>query len=489
MRFFRISILFCLFILLLGLTSFAAWTNYAPGIDYQEFSESSPVINEVFVTRMDRSVSTAIIDTCLGLDIIPTGREIVSSMATRKENDICFWGNEWGKYRYDVVAAINGSFFNTSNGAIIGGYIQSGSLDKRPEQYSTVWVPFVFKDDRSCFIAGSLTVPTSGNKIYYVHSGQSQSITNINTSRSTDDLIIYTPQYDSTTGTNEWGYEVLVELTTPPGIVNSPDYITGIVRAKESYIGDMDIPFNHIVISAHGTAISTLSAGTQIGSEVRITQQVTEASGKEMPGTYAYLRGYYSFLRNGVVYDADGVDSMLTARHPRTAIAYNSNYIFFVVCDGRSLISLGMSMEELGNFCKNRLGATEGLNLDGGGSSTMWLDGTVKNNPSDGSERPVSNGIMMISLIENNENSSEFGTGYQVSVDTSSYLRRGPGTSWTVLDTLTTGTIGTVRENSVNGVYADGHYWWNCVFGDQEGWIAESQLSLESVNVSLWMLY
>ena len=489
MRFFRIIVILCLFILSLGLTSFAAWTNYAPGIDYQKFNETSPVLNEVFVTRMDRSVSSAIIDTCLGLDIIPTGRETVSSMATRKEDDIGFWEGEWGKYRYDVVAAINGSFFNTSNGSIIGGYIQSGSLDKKPEQYSTTWVPFVFKNDRSCFIAGSLNVPSSGNKIYYVHSGQTQLITNINTARSTDNLIIYTPQFSPSTGTNEWGYEVLVELTTPAGIVNPPGYVSGIVRAKESYIGDMDIPFNHIVISAHGTVVATLAAGTQIGSEVRITQQVTEASGKIMPGTYAYLRGYYSFLRSGVVYDADGVDSMLTSRNPRTAVAYNSNYIFFVVCDGRSIFSWGMSMEELGNFCKNRLGATDGLNLDGGGSSTMWIDGTVVNNPSDGSERTVSNGLMMISLIENNENSSVFGSGYLVKTDTSSYLRRGPGTSWTVLDTISTGTIGTVRDTSVNGVYADGYYWWNCVFGDQEGWIAESQLSLESTNVCLWMLY
>ena len=85
--------------------------------------------------------------------------------------------------------------------------------------------------------------------------------------------------------------------------------------------------------------------------------------------TYAAVGGSYHFLNNGVVQSF--TDPGATARHPRTAVAYDANYVYFVVVDGRSPVSVGMNMTELGNFCINYLGAMEGINQDGGGSSTM----------------------------------------------------------------------------------------------------------------------
>jgi MYXO-CTERM domain-containing protein len=62
------------------------------------------------------------------------------------------------------------------------------------------------------------------------------------------------------------------------------------------------------------------------------------------------------------------------------------------VVDGRQAsLSVGMTCTELGNELKG-LGAWNALNLDGGGSSTMYLAGTgVINSPSDGAERVVAN--------------------------------------------------------------------------------------------------
>lgn len=42
------------------------------------------------------------------------------------------------------------------------------------------------------------------------------------------------------------------------------------------------------------------------------------------------------------------------------------------------------------------MGAVEAMNLDGGGSSTFVLDGEVRNHPSDGSQRPVSDALLVI---------------------------------------------------------------------------------------------
>ncbi|MBQ4427771.1 MAG: phosphodiester glycosidase family protein [Oscillospiraceae bacterium] len=69
------------------------------------------------------------------------------------------------------------------------------------------------------------------------------------------------------------------------------------------------------------------------------------------------------------------------ASNPRTAIGIiDENHYIFVVSDGRTSESEGLSLLELAEFCKS-LGAETVYNLDGGGSSTMVYLGEVINNP------------------------------------------------------------------------------------------------------------
>ena len=71
---------------------------------------------------------------------------------------------------------------------------------------------------------------------------------------------------------------------------------------------------------------------------------------------------------------------MAMASNPRTAIGtVAKNHYLFVVSDGRTSESAGLSLYELANFMKS-LGATNVYNLDGGGSSTMVFQGEVVNN-------------------------------------------------------------------------------------------------------------
>ena len=81
------------------------------------------------------------------------------------------------------------------------------------------------------------------------------------------------------------------------------------------------------------------------------------------------------------------------ASNPRTAIGLiDSNHFVFVVSDGRTDESEGLSLYELAQFMQ-KLGVTEAYNLDGGGSSTMYFNGEVVNNPTSGGrikEREVS---------------------------------------------------------------------------------------------------
>ena len=82
------------------------------------------------------------------------------------------------------------------------------------------------------------------------------------------------------------------------------------------------------------------------------------------------------------------------ASNPRTAIAITEdNHYLFIVSDGRTDESEGLSLYELATFAAS-LGAKTVYNLDGGGSSTMYFNGEVVNNPTtngwDISERGVS---------------------------------------------------------------------------------------------------
>ena len=88
--------------------------------------------------------------------------------------------------------------------------------------------------------------------------------------------------------------------------------------------------------------------------------------------------------------------SGLTGCHPRTAIGkVNKDYLVAMVVDGRRVgWSLGCTLTELAQLMLAE-GCHWSLNLDGGGSSTFWMDGATKNKPSDGYPRPVINTLCL----------------------------------------------------------------------------------------------
>lgn len=72
---------------------------------------------------------------------------------------------------------------------------------------------------------------------------------------------------------------------------------------------------------------------------------------------------------------------MAMASNPRTVVGYlGNNHYVFVVSDGRTSESAGLSLYELASFMKE-IGVVDAYNLDGGGSSTMVFKGEIINNP------------------------------------------------------------------------------------------------------------
>jgi exopolysaccharide biosynthesis protein len=95
-------------------------------------------------------------------------------------------------------------------------------------------------------------------------------------------------------------------------------------------------------------------------------------------------------VRDGEVVAEDQV------RHPRTAAGFNDREIILVTVDGRQPgWSVGMTMTELAHLMQ-RLGCTEAVNLDGGGSTTAWAQQFILNRPSDGGERSIANALLVV---------------------------------------------------------------------------------------------
>jgi hypothetical protein len=121
----------------------------------------------------------------------------------------------------------------------------------------------------------------------------------------------------------------------------------------------------------------------------------------EPDGRTELLAGFPALLADGAwVGDLEQAErpGFAAARHPRTAVGWDPERrrLWVVVADGRreGLVE-GMTLPELADLLL-ALGAEDALNLDGGGSSTMVVDGRIVSRPSDpGGARPVVNALVI----------------------------------------------------------------------------------------------
>ena len=96
-----------------------------------------------------------------------------------------------------------------------------------------------------------------------------------------------------------------------------------------------------------------------------------------------------------------GSDHFTRAPHPRTAVGLSADrqLLYLVVADGRREGVPGLTLPELARLMDD-LGACTAVNLDGGGSSAMWVRDRIVNQPSDLIERPVANHLAVLVVTE-----------------------------------------------------------------------------------------
>ena len=296
-----------------------------------------------------------------------TAFEKTSSMAAR---------NNYEAHR--VVAAINGDFYNTSTGEQIGTQVASGELLK----VNNGWLNVAFDIDKNPLIGMQ---NFSG---YLITDDSARNISGVNKIRNAEELIFYNSFKGSTTSTNQFGTEVRI-IPIDDWLVN--DTIRCIVDTVVSGVGNMSIGVNKAVLSGHGISAAFLINNLFKDDTIKIVLNLSSA----LPKIEQLIGGNTWLVQNGNVNPDNG------DRHPRTAVGFNqdSTQFFMFVVDGRQPgLSIGMSYKELGDYMKT-WGVHQGLNLDGGGSSTMVVRGLIVNSPSDiGGERSVSNSLLLVSL-------------------------------------------------------------------------------------------
>ncbi len=461
------------------------WVEVAPGISYREFRLPGP--NRAFVARMEIRNPNVTIETTRAQFNGKDYRETVSSMARRYEDALLAWGSTWGA-RGDVVVAINGAMHDRETGVPDGIEVQSGWYT-RWDTRAFGGAGFLWSLDRVPGINFCAHYPPERQRLLFLDSGVSLALSGVDARIPENGAVVFSPLARGSPGGGA-AVEAVVRVSRPALMLPPPRMTTGVIEEVRAGQRGVPIEFDHLVISGRGEAAQVLLENARPGGHVGLSLEVidlgercTQPRGWDWSHAYSGLAGGTDFLQDGEIYIPEGVVG--TAVHPRTAIAYNDEYIFFVVVDGRQPgWSEGMTIGELALFCRDRLGATWGVNQDGGGSSTMWLNGVVKNRPSDGHERPVPNGMVMV-VIQPMERSTAYRARQRFELPVDTPLRLGPGFNYPAWVTIPGGESDTILDASspLSGVRATGTYWWHVDIEGMSGWIEHEMLvPSESAN-------
>ncbi len=193
---------------------------------------------------------------------------------------------------------------------------------------------------------------------------------------------------------------VLDEVDLPPG---GRTVATVRDRAVASDSGQVvAVPDGRSLLIAHGTSrglLEGLTLGSDGAFDVRLgpaggNAAAWEAVTEALPGGPLLLRGGRATSSTDWEREAFS-DAHRNGRQPRTAVARTADdELLLVTVDGRRTgHSVGVTLAELRDLLR-ALGAVDGLNLDGGGSTTMTIGGSVTNRPSE-TGRSVANSLFV----------------------------------------------------------------------------------------------
>jgi Phosphodiester glycosidase/SPOR domain len=214
------------------------------------------------------------------------------------------------------------------------------------------------------------------------------------TCTSSDELVLFTADFGA-------------PLPTGPGAQVVLDTHGGVVSA-----GDRggSVPAGDSVVQGVGASASWLAEHAPVGAHVAVDEQIRDAGSGARVQPDGIVSAAPVLLRQGrlaIDGDTEGVIDVhdlsfgyawAEQRQPRTMAGIDRDgRLLLVTVDGRQpATSEGVTIEE-GARLMRELGAVDAMNLDGGGSSAMAVDGVLVNHPSDSTgERPIGDAVVVL---------------------------------------------------------------------------------------------
>ena len=150
---------------------------------------------------------------------------------------------------------------------------------------------------------------------------------------------------------------------------------------------------------ARRTAVAALSEGDTVRVVLRArTPTASYGSLSLLVGGWPRILRAGENIAGRSASDEATLSGNAEVRHPRSAIGFSrdSSTLVMASVDGRQAASVGVTIVELAELMKE-FGAWDALNFDGGGSTTMIVQGRIVNAPSDPlGEREIASGLLLV---------------------------------------------------------------------------------------------
>lgn len=295
-------------------------------------------------------------------------------------------------WRHRALAAINADFFPFS-GDPLGLCIINGELVSEP-----------FPNRPALGWAGSRVVLGAPilNADVTRPDKQKHPLAGVNRSAAAGELILSTNFFGTAARADVKGVAAVLETLERPMSVGRT--VRGVVREVLSDVNSAAIPFTGGVLfgaDAAGEYLKALQPGDTVLVRIDLLDEKTQQPSTKWRGIREAVAGGPWIVQNGKPVGKEAFESagfnpgFWNQRHPRAAMGLTEKgEVLWVAVDGRQPHSRGATLPELAEIM-TKLGAVEAINLDGGGSTTLVVQNVVVNSPSDGSERPVANLMLL----------------------------------------------------------------------------------------------
>ena len=253
--------------------------------------------------------------------------------------------------RTNSIVAINGGFFKPQNGVPLGTLMINNKLYTGP----------IYDRVALGIFDNGYTVGRVQFNGKIIGNGHEIKIDNINQPRMLSSyILIYTRDWGAyAPASPQYGVQLRVEGN----------------RITAASANPLSIPENGYVIVGPKSKLSALFGAKYVDTQISLNPQWHNVRHIISGGPY--------LVKDGEVFvdmTAQKLQS-IGGRNPRTAIGYTKDNDFILItADGREGSSVGLTLNELAYFMKS-LGCTNAINLDGGGSTVMYVNGAIVNRP------------------------------------------------------------------------------------------------------------